>query len=82
MSEPLPVVDVPGWGKCRVYVCSSCGVESFLGPAIVSPGFGAVDEDAFTRLIIGDPPRCPDCRKQPGAVARPNRAARRRRRRR
>lgn len=54
---------VEGWGEVRTYTCSGCGEVSFLGPIRVSDGFGPVDEDAFTRLIIGNPPRCPDCRR-------------------
>jgi DNA-directed RNA polymerase subunit RPC12/RpoP len=52
----------PGWGVVRVYTCSACGQESLLGPVDKSPGYGHVDEEAFTLLVIGDPPRCPDCR--------------------
>jgi len=61
----LATVNVPGWGQCRTYTCSVCGTQGFLGPAEASPGFGPVDEDALDLLIVGDPPRCPDCRGGP-----------------
>jgi DNA-directed RNA polymerase subunit RPC12/RpoP len=61
-------MDVDGWGEVRTYVCSVCGEETFLGPIESfgqTPALTAAQEDAFTLMIVGDPPRCPDCRGGP-----------------
>lgn len=70
MSHPgprtLPVERLPdcppgfacGWHG----VCSSCGETIHLGPIETSPGFGPVDEAMARAVILGDPPRCYECR--------------------
>jgi hypothetical protein len=55
-------VEVPGWGEVDEYECSSCGEHFYLGRVETSPGFGPVDADRLTQVIIGNPPRCADCR--------------------
>jgi hypothetical protein len=52
----------PGFDCGEHSVCVSCGATIHLGATEVSPGFGLVDGDAFTALILGNPPRCADCR--------------------
>ena len=60
------VEDVPGWGRMTIYVCSSCGEDIAMGPVEKSAGWPAiVDPASITRQIIGDPPRCYDCRSRP-----------------
>jgi hypothetical protein len=46
----------------RHEVCHTCGGVIHLGPVETSPGFGTYDEDEMVRLMLGDPPRCAECR--------------------
>ena len=63
----MTIVDIPGWGPTQVtvFTCSTCHEEFYIGRVEATPGFGQVDADAMSRRIIGNPPRCAECRAEP-----------------
>jgi DNA-directed RNA polymerase subunit RPC12/RpoP len=64
-ADPVEDVDAAWLADATEYACTSCGVTFYLGGLEVSPGFGPVDKTSLDRLIVGDPPRCHECRHGP-----------------
>ena len=44
------------------YLCSSCGDVIHLGASVHSEGWGEPTGEELHALVLGDPPRCWDCR--------------------